>query len=183
MLKGKNVRLRALRKEDIETINEIGNEEETIINLSTKVPAPLPLGVEQRWYDEYIEKYNDDFIQFVIEKHDGTIIGKCGTGHVDWKNACATVWIFIGSVENRGKGYGTEALDLLVNFIFNEMNMNRVQLWVFAFNERAVASYKKIGFQVEGRLEQELFRNGKYNDVLQMGILRREYDQRQRGEL
>jgi RimJ/RimL family protein N-acetyltransferase len=54
--------------------------------------------------------------------------------------------------------------------------MNRIQLYVFGFNERAVTSYKKVGFVLEGVHKQELFRNGKYNDVYGMSILKREYD-------
>ncbi len=176
MLIGKNIRLRELRKEDVEKINEIGNEHEVLINLTTRIPAPTPLGLEQNWYEEYVKEHSSDFYQFVIEKMDGTIIGKCGTGDIDWKNAATTVWIFIGKAENRGQGYGSEALSLLVDFIFTEMNMNRVQLLVFAFNERAVASYKKIGFEVEGCYKQELFRCGQYNDVYQMSILKKNYD-------
>ena len=176
MFTGKKVRLRECRKEDIEALNEIENEEEVIINLTTRVPALVPLQVKQGWFEEYTKKYNDDFIQFTIEKLDGTVIGKCGTGHIDWKNACTTVWIFIGKGENRGMGYGSEALSLLVDFIFREMNMNRVQLYVFGFNERAVTSYKKVGFVVEGIHKQDLYRSGKYNDVYIMSILKREYD-------
>lgn len=181
MLVGKNIRLREFRKEDVELISNLGKEEEVQINLTTKVPAPMPLGVDQRWYEEYIKEYNEDFTQFVIEKLDRTVIGKCGTGGVDWKNACTTVWIFIGNPENRGKGYGTEALSLLVDFIFQEMNMNRIQLLVFDFNKRAIGSYEKVGFVLEGIYKQELFRLGQYQNVYQMSILKREYDLRQRG--
>ncbi len=182
MFTGKNIRLRELRKEDLETINDIANEEEVIINLSTRVPAPMPLGVEQNWYEDYTKKFGGDFVQFVIEKLDGTVIGKCGTGHIDWKNSCATIWVFIGKDENRGKGYGTEALTLFVDFIFQEMNMNRIQLLVFGFNDRAIASYKKIGFVVEGEYKQEIFRHGKYINVYQMSILKRERDAAKGGE-
>lgn len=175
MFTGKNIRLREVRKEDLETINSLSNEVEVQINLSTRLPSPTPIGVDEKWYEEYTKEYGIDFVQFVIEKLDGTVIGKCGTGHIDWKNSCVTVWIFIGNPENRGKGYGTEALQLLVDFAFNEMNMNRVQLIVFGFNERAVNSYKKVGFSVEGIYKQEVFRDGKYTDVYQMSILKSEY--------
>lgn len=175
MFIGNRIRLRELRKEDIATINELGNEEEVIINLTTKVPAPLPLQVEESWYEDYVKNYKDNFIQFAIETLDGTLVGKCGTGGIDWKNGCTTIWIFIGKDENRSKGYGTEALALLVKFIFEEMNMNRVQLVVFGFNERAISSYKKNGFVVEGVYRQEIFRQGKYQDVYQMSLLKREY--------
>jgi RimJ/RimL family protein N-acetyltransferase len=176
MFVGKKVRLREVHKEDLEVINKLGNEEEVMLNLSTRLPIPRPLQIDEKWHEEYIKEYNDEFIQFVIEKLDGTVIGKCGTGHIDWKNSCVTIWIFIGKDENRSKGYGSEALSLLVNFIFEEMNINRIQLYVFGFNERAVTSYKKVGFVVEGVHKEELFRLGKYNDVYIMSILKSEHD-------
>jgi len=176
MLVGNKVRLREMRKEDIEHVAKMGNEIEVMFNLMTRIPSPKPQQIEEKWFEEYIKEYGDEFVQFVIEKLDGTVIGKCGTVNIDWKNSCTTVWIYIGNPENRGKGYGTEALSLLVDFIFREMNMNRVELYVFSFNERAVESYKKVGFVLEGVLQQELFRNGKYNDVYVMSILKREHD-------
>jgi RimJ/RimL family protein N-acetyltransferase len=176
MFTGNKVRLRESRKEDIVALNDISNELECMLNLTTRVPVPMPIQIQQGWFEDYTKKFSDDFIQFTIEKLDGTVIGKCGTGHIDWKNACVTVWIFIGKGENRGAGYGSEALSLFVNFIFREMNMNRVQLYVFGFNERAVTSYKKVGFVVEGVHKQDLYRNGKYNDVYIMSILKREFD-------
>lgn len=176
MLIGNNVRLRELRKEDLEKVNKMGNEVEVMLNLTTRVPSPMPVQTEEQWFEEYVKEGGVEFIEFAIEKLDGTIIGKCGTVNIDWKNAYATIWIFIGNQENRGKGYGTEALSLLVEFIFEEMNMNRVELYVFDFNKRAVTSYSKVGFVSEGILRNELFRNGKYNDVQVMSILKREYD-------
>nr|WP_206076217.1 GNAT family protein [Marinitoga lauensis] len=75
-------------------------------------------------------------------------------------------------------GYGTEAMKLLVNFIFDEMNINKVKLHVFSFNKRAIRSYEKVGFKVEGVLREQIFREGKYHDEIIMGILRREWQKR-----
>ena len=94
---------------------------------------------------------------------------------VDWKNGHGTVGIFIGQEAYLGRGYGTDAMRVLVDFIFNETNLNKLRLNVFAFNERAIKSYKKCGFVVEGTHRQELFRYGRYHDELRMGILRSEW--------
>ena len=66
-------------------------------------------------------------------------------------------------------------MKVLMNFIFEEMNINKIKLNVYAFNERAIKSYEKCGFKKEGLLRQEIFRQGKYNDEVVMGILREEY--------
>jgi RimJ/RimL family protein N-acetyltransferase len=102
-------------------------------------------------------------------------IGGCGINDFDWKNSVATVGIFIGAEKYRNKGYGTEAMGILLDFIFNQVNVNKVMLEVFSFNKRAISSYKKNGFVEEGRLRENVFRNGEYHDEVLMGLLRREY--------
>ncbi len=182
MFTGNNVRLRAEKKEDIALLTKIKNEVEVLENLTIYIPYPQ--GVEAGEY-RFNEKIKDKYTKnpaFIIEKHDGTVIGQCGTMHTNWKNSYTIVWIYIGGAENRGCGYGAEALSLLVGYIFKQMNLNRVGLFVFDFNKRAIKSYEKIGFKLEGILRQELYRNGRYNDVYQMSILKSEYFSMSGGE-
>jgi RimJ/RimL family protein N-acetyltransferase len=87
----------------------------------------------------------------------------------------AVVGIFIGDKNYWGKGYGTDAMSVLVKFIFEQMNIHKVKLNVFSYNERAIKSYEKCGFKVEGVLRQEIFRDGKYYDEIIMGLLKEEY--------
>lgn len=182
MFTGKNIRLRPERKEDVAKLIAIRNEEEVLENLSMYLPLQGSVERGEYWFNEELKEKHTNDVEFVIEKLDGTIIGMCGTMDTNWKNSYTTVWIFLGGPEQRSKGYGSEALGLLVDYIFNEMNLNRVRLFVFEFNKRAVKSYEKCGFKVEGTLRQELYRKGKYNDVYQMAILKREYDAMRRGE-
>ena len=65
---------------------------------------------------------------------------------------------------------------MIVRFIFNEMNIHKVKLGVYSFNKRAFKSYEKCGFTVEGTLRDEIYREGKYHDIITMGILRNEFD-------
>ena len=81
----------------------------------------------------------------------------------------------IGDKNYWGKGYGYDALKTLIDFIFNECNMEKVKLSVYEFNTRAVACYKKLGFKEEGRLKKELYREGKYGDVILMAVFKEEY--------
>lgn len=83
--------------------------------------------------------------------------------------------IFIGDKKYWGKGYGTDAMRVLVKFIFEQMNIHKVKLNVYSFNERAIKSYEKCGFKVEGVLRQEIFRDGRYYDEIIMGLLKEEY--------
>lgn len=176
MFKGVNINLRAVEKEDIPVLNSLRNEEEVLTHLMSKLPHPVSLHAEELGYEEKCKKKYRTDAELLIEKKDGTVIGKCGTMDTKWKDGETTVHVFTGSDENRGKGYGTEAMKLLISYIFEQMNMNRVKLYVFSFNERAIKSYEKTGFKVEGVLRQELYRDGKYYDVIQMSILKREYE-------
>jgi RimJ/RimL family protein N-acetyltransferase len=80
-----------------------------------------------------------------------------------------------GDRQNWGKGYGTEAMRLALNFAFNELNLHRVQLSVFDYNERAIALYEKMGFVREGVYREYLQRDGKRYDMYLYGLLRREW--------
>lgn len=174
MLTGQKVRLRGITEEDLPKATEYMNDPEVILNLNTSIPYPLTLDREKKWYETQID--SKDTYNFAIETLDeGLYIGGCGINRLDLKNGVAVIGIFIGHKDYRGKGYGTDAMKVLLDFIFNQINVNKVQLYVFAFNERAIKSYKKCGFIEEGRLRQTIFRNGKYHDEIVMGILREEY--------
>lgn len=174
MFEGKLVRLREYRKEDIPLKLCYINDSEVLQYLEPGIPYPVTLNEELRWFDS-ISAFKDTY-RFAIETvSDSNYIGDCGINSIDWKNRIAGVSIFIGSGAYRGKGYGTEAMQLLISFIFDQMNVNKVRLFVYSFNERALRSYEKCGFRTEGVMRQEIFRNGEYFDVIAMGILRCEY--------
>lgn len=171
---GEKIRLRAYRKEDVPKALELLNDFEIKRLLITGVPYPNTLKDEEEWFEK--QSAGNDLYNFAIETlENNKYIGGCGLNHIDWKNSVATVGIFIGDKEYWGKGYGTDAMKVLVKFIFEQMNINKVKLNTFSFNERAIKSYKKCGFQIEGVLRNELFKDGKYCDEIIMGILKDEY--------
>ncbi len=138
------------------------------------IPFPYTLEDEEKWY-ETISATKDTY-NFAIETlDDTTYLGGCGINEVDWKNSNATVGIFIGNKEYWNKGYGTDAMNVLVKFIFDQMNINKIKLNVYSFNQRAIKCYEKCGFRKEGILRQEIYRNGQYHDEIVMGLLKEEY--------
>ena len=174
LYRGKLVKLREYRKSDIELAYRYMNDLEVALNLNIGIPYPMTMEKQQEWYDNQIK--DDNIYNFAIESlEDGIYIGGCGINKYDWKNGTADVGIFIGNQQFRGKGYGTDAMKVLIDFIFNQTNINRIQLSTFSFNEAAYKSYLKCGFKEEGRLRQRIFRNGKYYDEVLMGLLREEY--------
>ncbi|KYH35470.1 spermidine N(1)-acetyltransferase [Clostridium tepidiprofundi DSM 19306] len=175
MLIGKKVILRDYRKEDAKLAHQYINDFELRKFLTPGIPYPLTLEEEQNWVDSQSKSDKNTF-SFAIESiKDSKYIGGCGINNIDWKNSIATVGIFIGNKNYLGKGFGTDAMNLLLEFIFCEMNIHKVKLHVYSFNKRAIRSYEKCGFVKEGTLRQELFREGKYHDEYIMGILREEF--------
>jgi len=104
------------------------------------------------------------------------LIGSISIHNIDHLNRNAFLGIFIGDEEHRGKGYGAEAVRLLLEYSFKSLNLHNIMLTVHADNFAAIACYKKFGFQEVGRLPEWVYKNGKYVDKLYMGIKRADYD-------
>lgn len=173
MYKGEKIRLREYRKEDIKLALEYLNDAEIKRNLTPAIPFPYTLEDEEKWYESNTAL--KDTYNFAIETLEGKeYIGGCGINKVDWKNSNVVVGIFIGNKEYWNKGYGTDAMKVLVKFIFEQMNINKIKLNVYSFNERAIKSYEKCGFKIEGVLRKEIYKDGKYHDEIVMGLLKDE---------
>ncbi len=93
---------------------------------------------------------------------------------VETVNKIGTLSIFVGEEKERNKGYGTEALKLLLDYGFNVLNLNNINLSVFSFNKRAIDFYKNIGFKEYGVRHESYFLNGEYHDEIFMEILKKD---------
>lgn len=171
---GNKIRLREYRREDVKSAQNYMNNPELKKLLTPGIPYLYTFEDEQRWYESL--SANKDIYSFAIETiEDDKYIGGCGINKVDWKNSVAIVGIFIGDKNYWGKGYGTDAMKVLIKFIFEQMNINKIKLNVYDYNKRAIKSYEKCGFKTEGILREEIFRDGKYHDEYVMGILKEEH--------
>ena len=138
------------------------------------------------WYSrrenkEYIEKEllgdrQDQFFFMIRTLEYDRVIGEIGLDGVLWNHGDAWVGISIGEKDCWGQGYGTDAMRVLLRYAFTELNLYRVSLSVFEYNPRAIRSYEKAGFVVEGREREVIFRGGKRWDMIYMGILREEWE-------
>ncbi len=171
MICGKKTRLRAMEREDIPLCLRWFNDPEVRQYLSMYMP--LSVDEEERWFERQLER--QDARVFAIETVEGVHIGNIGLHDLDWKNRNAELGVVIGEKAYWGLGYGSDAIRTLLRFAFDEMNLHRVHLRVFDFNERAIRCYRRCGFREEGRLRQGLYRGGAYHDVLLMGILQEEF--------
>lgn len=112
---------------------------------------------------------------FAIVERSGRVIGCVRLWRISYRNRSAMLTIFIGDKSRWGKGYGTDALRVVLRHAFGPMELRRVELHVFDFNHRAIRSYEKAGFVREGVRRQALARDGRYHDILVMGVLRDEF--------
>jgi len=99
------------------------------------------------------------------------LIGTCALSQLDSDNGSALFHITIGEKDAWGAGYGTEATKLMLDHAFHTLGLHRIALTVFAFNERAVRSYKSVGFVVEGRAREAIWREGRWWDEIAMSVL------------
>jgi len=118
----------------------------------------------------------DDMQRYAMVLLDGDVlIGSVSIHNIDHLNRNAFLGIFIGEEEYRGKGYGAEAVQLILEYGFRTLNLNNIMLTVHADNDAAISCYEKVGFREVGRLPEWVFKDGKYIDKLYMGILAREF--------
>jgi RimJ/RimL family protein N-acetyltransferase len=181
MLKGTRVILKPPEREYIDYFLKWMNDIE--ITQYLKMFRPLTRDMEEEWFDKL--KNREDFFLFSIfilqETNRERIIGNCSI-NVDWKNRVGTCGIVIGEKDCLSKGYGTEAMKLLIDYSFNTLNLNKVELDTYEFNIRAYKSYKKAGFIEEGRRRQAIYVNGKYHDRIILGILKDEWQEKKKNE-
>ena len=131
----------------------------------------------QTW--QRAEQENESLDQFtfaIITLADNRLVGFIGMGGFQWSHGEAWVGIGLGERDDWGKGYGTDAMQVILLYAFRELNLFRVTLGVFSYNPRAIRSYEKAGFTVEGRVRQIVARDGQRSDEIVMGILRSEWE-------
>ena len=125
---------------------------------------------------EWLERSSDHGFRFAIRTlRDDQLIGDTGVWIESWAHGEGWLGIAIGDRNYWGKGYGADAMRVLLRFAFGELNLRRVSLGVYAYNPRAMRSYEKIGFQREGLVRGDCLREGQRWDTVYMGILREEW--------
>jgi RimJ/RimL family protein N-acetyltransferase len=151
-LHGKKVMLREYRKEDLEHIRKWVNDGETTHNLSDIFLFPHSVAQSEEFLNMMMSGKGEIRGFVIADAKTEVYIGQLDLIKIDWKNRNARLGIVIGDKRKRGKGYGTEAIKLLQKFVFEEMNLNRLDLEVRDFNGAGQGCYKNCGFVEEGRL-------------------------------
>jgi len=174
MFNGTLVRLRGMEKSDIDNIMLWINNPEVTRHLLA-FTLPMSRAMEEKWLEGAVHHTATDKL-FAIETLSGEYLGGCGLHHIDHVNRHAEVGIAIGKDAYLGKGYGTDALQVLLRLGFHSLNLNKIYLRVFAPNTRGIRCYEKCGFKAVGRHRQHRFLAGQWQDEVLMEILRDEWE-------
>ena len=181
MLYGKRIRLRAIEREDLQSFVAWINDPEVRCNLLLYYPISIP--EEEKWYEQMLTSPQDEHpLAIEVKTEKGwELAGNVGFININVHDRSAEIGIFIGRKGYWDHGYGREALRLMVQHGFENININRVYLYVYETNQRGIKCYEEAGFMHEGRLREARFHEGKYIDVFVMGILRSEWRDKKNG--
>lgn len=169
VLYGTKVSLRPIQVDDTESIVRWRNHPDVIKYFIDQ--RPITEEGHTRWLEAKIS--TGEVYQFIIQNSQtGQGIGSVFLKDVDLYHRHGEYGIFIGEDSGRGKGYGTEACELLCSFAFQQLGLERVFLRVLSHNLSAIASYKKAGFVIEGVLRKHALINNLFCDIIIMGLLR-----------
>lgn len=179
LLRGTRVALRPIEKTDLPLYTAWYARYDLLRTLAPGAVRLMNLDGEEAWYRSVqADKDGWYFAADALDdphQPDGRLIGSASLMGVSGKNRSATFGISIGDPAMRGKGYGAEMIDLVLEWGFLELNLHRIQLFVMEFNEGAVRLYERKGFRHDGRLREAIYREGRYWDELVMSVLRREW--------
>jgi len=126
-----------------------------------------------RWID--FHNGNKEELLFVIfDKVEGRLIGHAGFYKIDQIARKAEYGILIADDNSRGKGFGTLCTNMMIDYAFNTIGMNKVTAEVLDENKASAAMFKKCGFRVDGVLRDDIYKNGRYYDVFSMSILKKD---------
>jgi RimJ/RimL family protein N-acetyltransferase len=181
-LRGELVILRTMDPEEISMAFSKWQQDTEYKRLADLPPPRLnsPKTIKA-WFEKELDGQNDTLYWFAIRAlEDNRLLGDIVLEVVNWNMQDSFVGIAIGERDFWGKGYGTEAMQLILRFAFTQVNLRRVTLTVFEYNQRGIHSYEKVGFKHEGRQRGRILREGKRWDILFMGILREEWLERNR---
>ena len=170
-LVGERIYLSPRNVEDVEIFTEWMNDF-NITDYTGRSYQTMTLQEEKT----YLEKeQNNKNVFAIIDLETDKVIGNVGLHEINHINRTATLGIFIGNKNYWSKGYGTEAIQLILDFGFNNLNLNNIDLALMEFNQRALKCYEKCGFKKIGRKRKCNFINGKYYDQILMDILAEEF--------
>jgi RimJ/RimL family protein N-acetyltransferase len=176
ILQGANVQLTALTSNDLPSVASWYQNTNFLRLVDARPAYPKTETALGQWLEEQ-HKATDAFVFAVRLLENNELLGWVELDGILWTHRVSGVSIGIGNQNHWGKGYGYEAMQLVLQFAFHELNLYRLQLTVFSYNKRAIALYEKLGFKQEGMYREFLQRDGKRYDMYLYGLLYPEWQE------
>ena len=175
---GETIMLREYREDDFPEIRKWVNRAETTRFLSSRFWAPQTTMDTRQFLDNMLQSSHNGCNFVIADKQTERYIGQLDLFRLDWKLRCAELGIVIGAEEERSRGIGREALTLLLQYAFDTLGMERVELTVDMDNEQAKRCYERVGFVLEGVKRHAYFRDGIFSDIGILSVLSGEWRDR-----
>lgn len=172
------IRLEYFEEKDFEQLMDWINSEELMINWAGNLFS-FPLTQKaMAWYikDTNNIGVSDALVYKVVDENSGEAVGHVSLGSISRKNRSARISrVLVGSAAHKGKGLCKHMIRALCKIGFEELNLHKISLGVYSFNEAAIKCYQSAGFIIEGVSRDALFHNGSYWSLVEMGILENEW--------
>jgi len=179
LFEGKDIRFGPIDHEKDPEIESKWTHDSGFMRMYEIEPAhPMSPAMLKKKYEKLEKEIdeNKNIYYFTIHaKEDDRLIGKAMINHIEWSNGNGWIRLGIGAETDRRKGYGVQALEMMLRFVFSELNLYRVTAPVQEYNEAGIALLKKFGFTEEVRRRQALDRDGLRWDLLIFGLLKDEW--------
>ncbi len=170
VIEGDRLSLRPITEDDLALLASWDKDETLKLLVGEKFSGLNAFRDTQDWY-QYLQHSSSDQLYGIVV--DNTLIGDIELRDINWRKGSAEVRIRIGERKYWSNGYGTDALSLLIEYCFSQLSFEYLYLRVYAGNKRAIKSYKKVGFQVEGKLRAKSGRMNEKDDIMLMGLYRK----------
>jgi RimJ/RimL family protein N-acetyltransferase len=168
---GPRVTLRPLKEDDAPRLTKWINDPKVTQFVTAYLPT---MEVEEReWIKSLTTRKTTNIVVMLVV--DGVPIGTMGIHGIDYRHGIATTGALIGEPDYWGKGYGSEAKMLLLEYAFNTLNLRKINSEVIAYNERSTQYSLKCGYKIEGRRRLEHYAKGEYWDVIQLAVFREDW--------
>lgn len=174
MLRGKRIRINAIVEADFPRIAAWNDDGVFPRLFGGRVAEPLHPDDLKQWFQEG-RKSPNDFTFAIRRLLNDDIIGLIGIDDIMWNHRNGSLFVGIGDHEQRGKGYGRDAITLMLRYGFHELNLHRIFLSVFSYNTNAIGLYESMGFIQEATYRQHLRRDGQWHDMYIYGMLVHEW--------
>ncbi len=177
MLKGKKIFLSPIERHNLVSVHQWLKELENFYLFSDSFITAPNLDEIEHWYNSIINNLSTKI--FIINHLETKVsLGMIELSKINWKNRNCYIGILIGNKNYRRKGFATEAIKIIINLAFNQLNLNKIYALVVQSNIASIKLFEKLDFQKEAILKQNVFVDNQYQDQIIFSLLKSEYEEK-----